>query len=386
MKKKIILVGPAYPYRGGNALFVAHLYEALSKSFDVEVINFTRLYPQLLFPGKRQEDVSKVAIKKHPSTRLIDSINPFSWVKTINYIKSQNPDLIAFIWYQPFFGFSIGTIAKFIKTKFKGRILFITENIISHESMFYDKLLTKYALSSADKFLVLSDVVENGIKKMYPHKKVFRSTLPIYDCYGFDSSLSKIDARKKLGIEENKKVLLFFGYIRPYKGLMNLIEAMSIILKENDDYFLLIVGEFYESKEKYFEKIKEFGITKNVLVVDEFVPNEEVGIYYSAADLVVLPYNSATQSGILNIAYGFRKPVVVTKVGGLPELVDDGKTGFIVEPQNPEALAQGIKKYFYASNFQDFAKNIETFIQKNSFISIERVFVDILKSFNESIQ
>ncbi len=378
MKKKIIIVGPAYPYRGGNALFVAHLYEALSKSFDVEVINFTRLYPQLLFPGTRQEDVSKVAIKKHPSTRLIDSINPLTWIKTINYIKSRNPDLIAFIWYQPFFGFSIGTMAKFLHKKFKAKILFIAENIISHESMFYDKILTKYALSSADKFLVLSDVVEKGIRSMYPHKKVFRSTLPIYDCYGFDTSLSKSEARKKLGIDENKKVLLFFGYIRAYKGLTNLIEAMPILLKEDENYFLLIVGEFYESREKYIKKIKELVIEKNVLIIDEFVPNEEVGIYYSASDLVVLPYNSATQSGILNIAYGFKKPVVVTNVGGLPELVEDGKTGFIVEPQNPSALAEGIKKYFSASNFVDFPKNIETFVKENSFISIEKVFFDIL--------
>ena len=378
MKKKIILVGPAYPYRGGNALFVAHLYEALSKSFDIEVINFTRLYPQLLFPGTRQEDVSKVPIKAHPSTRLIDSINPLSWFKTARYINMQNPDLVAFVWYQPFFGFSIGTIARLIRKKFKGRILFITENIISHESMFYDRILTRYALRSADKFLVLSDVVEKGIKTLYPDKKVFRSTLPIYDCYGFDQSLSKSDARKKLGIAENKKVLLFFGYIRAYKGLMNLIEAMPYLLKEDENYFLLIVGEFYESKEKYFERIKELNIGKNVLVIDEFVPNEEVGLYYSAADLVVLPYNSATQSGILNIAYGFKKPVVVTNVGGLPELVEDGKTGFIVEPQNPLALAEGIKKYFSASNFDEFSRNIETFIKNNSFTSIERVFKDIL--------
>lgn len=380
MKNRIILVGPAYPYRGGNALFVAHLYEALSKSFDIEVINFTRLYPQLLFPGTRQEDVSKVPIKKHPSTRLIDSINPLTWIKTANYIKAKRPDLIAFIWYQPFFGFSIGTIAKILRKQFKGKILFITENIISHESMFYDRILTRYALSSADKFLVLSDVVEKGIRSMYPDKKVFRSTLPIYDCYGFDNSLSKTDARKKLGLTDDKKVLLFFGYVRAYKGLMNLIEAMPILLREDEKYFLLIVGEFYESKDKYFEKIKELNIQNNVLIIDEFVPNEEVGIYYSAADVVVLPYNSATQSGILNIAYGFKKPVVVTNVGGLPELVEDGKTGFIVEPKNPEALAEGIKKYFSASNIVDFSKNIETFVKKNSFMTIEWVFSEILNS------
>ena len=377
MKKKICIVGPAYPYRGGNALFVGHLYEALSKTYDVTVISFKRLYPQILFPGTRQEDVSKVAIKPHPSIRLIDSINPFTWVKTVREIEKINPDLIAFIWYQPFFGFSVGTIARMLQKKFQKKILFITENIISHESMFYDKFLTKYALYSADKFLVLSDVVEKGIRSMYPGKKVFRSTLPIYDCYGFESTLTKNQAREKLNIPLNKKVVLFFGYIRAYKGLMFLIEAMKKLLEEDDSYFLLIVGEFYESKNKYLEKINELGIDKNTLIVDRYVPNEEVGIYYMAADLVVLPYVSATQSGILNIAYGFRKPVVVTNVGGLPELVENGKTGFIVEPKNSLAISEGIKKYFNASNIVDFSKNIETFIKKNSFMSIERVFEEI---------
>lgn len=377
MKKKICIVGPAYPYRGGNALFVGHLYEALSKTYDVTVISFKRLYPQILFPGTRQEDVSKVAIKPHPSIRLIDSINPFTWVKTVREIEKINPDLIAFIWYQPFFGFSVGTIARMLQKKFQKKILFITENIISHESMFYDKFLTKYALYSADKFLVLSDVVEKGIRSMYPGKKVFRSTLPIYDCYGFESTLTKNQAREKLNIPLNKKVVLFFGYIRAYKGLMFLIEAMKKLLEEDDSYFLLIVGEFYESKDKYLEKINELGIDKNTLIVDRYVPNEEVGIYYMAADLVVLPYVSATQSGILNIAYGFRKPVVVTNVGGLPELVENGKTGFIVEPKNSLAISEGIKKYFNASNIVDFSKNIETFIKKNSFMSIERVFEEI---------
>lgn len=377
MKKKICIVGPAYPYRGGNALFVGHLYEALSKTYDVTVINFKRLYPQILFPGTRQEDVSKVAIKPHPSLRIIDSINPFTWITTAKEIENINPDLIGFIWYQPFFGFSVGTIARMLRKKFRNKILFITENIISHESMFYDKFLTKYALYSADKFLVLSDVVEKGIRSMYPGKKVFRSTLPIYDCYGFEYTLTKNQAREKLNIPFNKKVVLFFGYIRAYKGLMFLIEAMKKLLEEDDSYFLLIVGEFYESKDKYLEKINELGIDKNTLIVDRYVPNEEVGIYYTATDLVVLPYISATQSGILNIAYGFRKPVVVTNVGGLPELVENGKTGFIVEPQNSLAISEGIKKYFKASNIVDFSKNIETFIKKNSFMSIERVFEEI---------
>ncbi len=378
MKKKICLIGPAYPYRGGNALFVAHVYEILSHKHEVTVINFTRLYPQILFPGTRQEDISKQPVKVHPSVRLIDSLNPFTWIKTVRYIKKINPDLVAFIWYQPFFGFSLGTIAKLLKKQFHRKILFITENIISHEAMFYDKILTKYALSATDKFLVLSDIVEKGIKNLYPNKKIYRSSLPIYDCYKFSCDLTKEQTRKILEITLDKKVLLFFGYVRPYKGLMTLIEALHLLLKYDNNFYLLIVGEFYESKEKYLKKINELGIEKSVKVIDKYVPNEDVGIYFTCADLVVLPYRSATQSGILNIAYGFRKAVVVTNVGGLPEFVEDGKTGFIVEQGSPEALSEGIKKYFNASNFTNFPKNIETFIQQNSFNTIEKAFNNIL--------
>jgi glycosyltransferase involved in cell wall biosynthesis len=374
MKKRICIVGPAYPYRGGNALFVAHLYSALSDKFDVQVINFTKLYPKLLFPGTRQEDISQVGIKIHPSERIIDSTNPLTWFKAIRRIKSFNPDLIAFIWYNPFFGMAFNIIAGRLKKFFPGKILFIAENIISHEARFVDSLLTKIALHHADKFLVLSEVVDKGIKELYPDKNVFRSSLPVYDCYQFDSSITKESARKKIGLQIDKNVILFFGYIRAYKGLMNLIEAMPEVMKFDPNAFLLVVGEFYEEKGKYIIAIKELGLKDSVKIVAEFVPNEDVGLYYTASDLVVLPYKSATQSGILNIAYGFKRPVVVTNVGGLPELVEEGKTGFIVESNNPNALAEGIIKYYSTEDKSRFEKNIEEYVQKSSFKSIENVF------------
>jgi len=380
MKKKICIVGPAYPYRGGNALFVAHLYSALSETYDVQVINFTKLYPKLFFPGTRQEDVSQVGIKTHPSERIIDSTNPFTWFKAVRKIKSLNPDLIAFIWYNPFFGMTFNVISGRLKKYFHGKVLFIAENIISHEARFIDSFLTKIALRHADKFLVLSEIVEKGIKELYPGKNVFRSSLPIYDCYQFDSLITKTDARKKIELPTDKNVILFFGYIRAYKGLMYLIEAMPNVLKFDPDAMLLVVGEFYEEKEKYFDAVKSLGLGRNVKFVAEFVPNEDVGLYYTASDLVVLPYKSATQSGILNIAYGFKRPVVVTNVGGLPELVEEGKTGFIVEANNPNTIAEGIIKYFSSKDKSKFEKNIEEFVQKSGFKSIEAVFEKIFNS------
>lgn len=380
MKKKICLIGPAYPYRGGNALFVAHLYSALSDNYDVQVINFTKLYPKLLFPGSQQEDISQIGVKTHPSERIINSTNPLTWFKAVRKIEKLNPDLIAFIWYNPFFGLALNFIAGRLKKSFPAKILFIAENIISHEARFVDSFLTKIALRHADKFLVLSEVVEKGIKELYPNKKVFRSSLPIYDCYQFDSSITKESARKKIDLPADKNVILFFGYIRAYKGLMNLIEAMQKVLEYDNDTVLLIVGEFYEEKDKYLDAIEKLGLNENVKIVAEFVPNEDVGLYYTASDLVVLPYKSATQSGILNIAYGFKRPVIVTNVGGLPELVEEGKTGFIVEPNDPEALGEGIIKYFSSKDKSSFEINIDEFVQKSSFKSIDSVFEQIIKS------
>lgn len=380
MKKKICIVGPAYPYRGGNALFVAHLYSALENQFDVNVINYTRLYPQILFPGTRQEDVSKVGIKVHPSERIIDSINPFSWRKAIKRIKELKPDLIAFIWYQPYFGLCLGKIAKEVRKEFPGKVLFITENIISHEARFYDYYLTQRALKSADKFLVLSDIVEKGIKHFYPDIPLYKSKLPIYDCYKFDDKLTQEQIRTKIKLPQDKKIILFFGYIREYKGLEFLIKAMPKILEKCKDAYLLIVGEFYDKSEKYYNLVNQLKIEDSVKFIPEFVPNEDIGLYYTSSDLVVLPYNSATQSGVLNIAYGFKKPVVVTNVGGLPELVEEGKTGFIAEPKNPDSIAENVLKYFYIQNKQEIIKNIELYVERNSFNSIIKVFNQIINN------
>lgn len=383
---KIVLIGPAYPIRGGNALFVAHLYESLAVANDVQVISYSRLYPGFLFPGVRQTDVSAVAIKKHPATHIIDCLNPFTWWKAARLAVSMNPDMLVFTWWNPFFGFIVRTIASAFKRRIKKPVVIITENVISHEGRWIDVLLTKIALRTADRFLVLSKVVEEGVKKLYPQKKVFRSSLPIYDCYQTTEHLTQQQAQQQLGLA-SKNVLLFFGYIRQYKGLMNLIEALPLIRREVSDAHLLIVGEFYDNPQPYLDTIKRLGLDSNITIINEYVANEAVHLYFIAANLAVLPYNEATQSGILSIAYGFAKPVVVTDVGGLAELVDDGKTGFIVPPHYISKLADSVIRYFKENREQDFSRNIETKRQENSFNKIRIVFEEIesdLKSEREN--
>jgi glycosyltransferase involved in cell wall biosynthesis len=378
LKKKIILIGPAYPYRGGNALFVTHTYESLKAHFDIKIYNYKLLYPSFLFPGTTQFDKSKEKVFNVPSERVINSINPFNWFKVAGKLTNENADLVVFDWWHPFFGFCHGVISFLISKKYKNKILFITENVVSHEANLIDKFLTKIGLRSASKFLALSGIVEKEAQQFSKGKKVYRSELPVYNCYKQDEQSDQELFKKELGFKEDSLILLFFGYVRKYKGLDILIEAFPKILSSNPKAKLLIVGEFYDDPKEYFELIKKLKIEDKVKVINQFVPNEDVGKYYQAADVVILPYRSATQSGILNVAYGFYKPVIVTDVGGLAEFVDEGKTGFVVKPNSPDAIANGVNKFISVRNTTDFTAFIDERNRKNSFNQLPEIFEIIL--------
>lgn len=377
-KKKIIIIGPAYPYRGGNSLFVSHVYDTLKEDFEVKIFNYKLLYPSILFPGRTQYDKSTTLIKKAPNERIINSISPVSWFQAANRIINENPDLVVFDWWHPFFAFCHFTISELIKKKFRNKILFITENFISHEGNIIDKRLTDIGLKNASAFLVLSNIVEKEVSRIANDRKVYKSELPIYDCYDSKDNISVSELRKELGFSEKDKVLLFFGYVRKYKGLDLLIDAFPKIKSLIPNSKLLIVGEFYDSPEFYTDKIKILGIEKDTVIVNQFVPNEDVGKYYKASDLVILPYRSATQSGILNVAYGFSKPVIVTNVGGLSEFVDDKKTGIIIKPGSPHEIALGVNHFFMLKESVDFEKNIKDFVNRNNFGKLPQLFNQII--------
>jgi D-inositol-3-phosphate glycosyltransferase len=379
LKKKIILIGPAYPYRGGNALFVTHTYESLKNHFDVKIYNYKLLYPSFLFPGTTQFDKSKEQVFNVPGERVVNSINPFNWLKVATLLKKENADLIVFDWWHPFFGLCHGVISFLIRKKYKNKILFITENVVSHEANAVDKFLTKLGLMFASKFLALSGIVEKEVQQYSKGKKVFRSELPVYDCYQLIENPDIKRLRSEFGFEVDSLVLLFFGYVRKYKGLDILIEAFAKILSSNPKARLLIVGEFYDNPNEYFDLIKKLTIEDKVKVINQFVPNEEVAKYYQIADVVILPYRSATQSGILNVAYGFYKPVIVTNVGGLAEFVDEGKTGFVVKPNSPDAIAEGVQRLLSVNGKVDFATHITERNRKNSFNQLPEVFKNILE-------
>lgn len=375
---KIIIVGPAYPYRGGNSLFVSHLYDLLKEEFSVTIYNYKLLYPSFLFPGTTQYDKSNQTIKKAPSKRIVNSVNPFNWIVTAKKIHNEKADLILFDWWHPFFGPCHFTISYFLRNRYKGRIVFITENFISHEGNFVDKFLTRLGLQNADVFLTLSEKVAGELASLKGNRKVLKSELPVYDCYSLKNELK--NTKKEFGYSNDDKVLLFFGYIRRYKGLDVLIDAMKILVEGDNNYKLLIVGESYEDINIYRTQIQSLSLDSNITLINSFVPNEEVEKYYSACDLVVLPYREATQSGILNIAYGFNKPVVVTDVGGLKEFVEEGKTGYMVKAEDKFSLAEGIRKYFRERDSIPFSENISAKISRNKFHEIPAMLKDLLKN------
>lgn len=355
---KIIIIGTAYPLRGGIAHFNALLANHLQKRHEVETITFKRQYPKLLFPGKTQEETGEHS-EINPAPELIDSINPLNWFSVAKKISKHKPDLLIFKYWMPFFGPCFGTIAKRVKKHTGAKVLYICDNIIPHEHRLGDIAFTKYAFRQADYFIVQSDAVEKDLLHHFPDSIYRKVPHPVYENFG--CSIPKNQAREALGIFK-KKVILYFGYVRKYKGLMVLIEAMKEIKDRGmmaEEILLLAVGEFYDDEAKYRQKVKDLDLGSCIQFVSDYVPNEQVANYFSAADVVVLPYLSATQSGIVQIAYNFQKSVIATNVGGLAEVILDGKTGFIVPPGDPVAIANAIQRFYNEKRENEFSKNVE---------------------------
>lgn len=348
---KFVTVGPIYPWRGGIAHHSAMLVRELAKRHEVEAVTFSRQYPSILFPGKSQYDPDGAPLPV-PTHQWIDSMNPFSWSSTGRRIRAMAPDVLIFAHSLSFFGPAYARIAAIARRSGKTKILFICHNVLPHERRPGDRLLTKMAFRHADCFIVQSRSVEHDLLALIPRAVYRLIPHPVYEQFG--APLPKDEARRVLGLAQ-KRIVLFFGYIRPYKGLAVLIEALQAL----PDVALLVVGEFYEDEQMYRRMIGTHGLADRVVIVSDYVPNEHVARYFSAADAVILPYRSATQSGIAQIAYNFNKPVIVTDVGGLAEVVREGKTGFTVPPDDPKALAAAIRKFYDGAHETEFVRNVE---------------------------
>ncbi len=343
--KNIVIIGPAYPLRGGLASFNERLAHAFKEeNHQVKIVTFSLQYPGFLFPGTTQFS-AEPAPKDLDISVAINSINPFNWIKMGLRLKKARPDIIVVRYWLPFMGPCLGTICRIVKRNNHTRIVCIADNVIPHEKRLGDKAFTKYFIRPIDAFITMSSKVMADLKTFTDGKPVKFTPHPLYDNFG--AIVKKDVAREKIGINKEDKIVLFFGFIRHYKGLDILFDAIKILQDKgfNTQTKFLIAGEFYEDSKPYLDQIKRLGIEDSLILRTSFIPDSEVKNYLCAADVVIQPYRNATQSGVTPLAYHFEVPMIVTHVGGLSALVPDYKVGLISEP-TPIALAEKIIEYF----------------------------------------
>ena len=333
---RAVLVGPAWPYRGGIAHFTAMLAREFGRRGHVHVVNFRRLYPSLLFPGRTQYDDSDSPMRVD-SERLVDSLAPWTGWRAGRRIAGLRPDVVVVQWWQPFFAPSMRALARGVAHA--APVVFLCHNVLPHESRPPDRVLARMGLGGADAFVVQSREDGRRLEQLLPGARWAFNPHPIYDVFD-RGRFDRESARAHLDLEGD--VVLFFGLVRPYKGLGTLLEAFARLL-EVRPATLVVAGEFYEPREPYDRLVGRLGLEGHVRWIDRYVPDEEVEPLFRAADVVVLPYRSATQSGVVQTAFGFARPVIVTRVGGLPDVVRDGETGFVVDPDDPTALAVAMR-------------------------------------------
>ena len=342
--KHIVILGSAWPLRGGG---LATFNERLAREFSgdghkVTIYTFSLQYPSVLFPGKSQYSEEKAPIDLDIKV-AVNSINPFNWISTGRELRKLNPDIIVVRFWLPFLGPALGTILRKVRKNHRTRIICIADNIIPHEKRPGDRIFTKYFLKTPDAFITLSEKVLTDLASFEPSKKAVFIPHPMYDNFG--EALPKQEARKWLEIPDTGKLILFFGFIRSYKGLDILLRAMADERIRKMGIVLLVAGEFYQDSKPYTDLISQLNIMERVILRTTFIKDDEVRFYCSAADLIIQPYRHATQSGVTPLAYHFEKPMIVTNVGGLPAMVPDGKVGLIAEP-NPESIADHIVEFY----------------------------------------
>ena len=353
-KKKIILIGPVYPYKGGISHYTGLMYRELAKQYDVEMLSYKMQYPKFLF-HKEQKDYANDSFKIENTKYMLHTANPFNIIKTARYIKKQKADMVLIQWWHPYFAPCYWLLEHFMGRQ---NVTFVCHNVFPHERFPMDKLFTIMVLKHGKHYIVHAGEEGKELEKIKNRPDYVLTPHPTYNAFRFEG-MSKTQARDRLHIAEDEKVLLFFGSVREYKGLKILLQAMPMIVRKEEKARLWVVGEFGADKEDYQQLIAELGLQNCISVVDSYTPDKEIEKYFAAADLVVLPYISATQSGIVQIAYGFLKPVIVTNVGGLPDVVEDDKTGYVVESENPEEFARAVIRFYQEHKEREFIENIE---------------------------
>jgi D-inositol-3-phosphate glycosyltransferase len=354
-KRNVIIIGTAYPFRGGGmSTYNERLAKALQQRGDeVTIYTFSLQYPGFLFPGKTQYSTearpSDLNIKV-----TVNSVNPFNWLKVGREIKKLKADIVIIRYWMPFMAPCLGTLARIIRRNKYSKIVAITDNIIPHEKMPGGKMLSRYFVRSCDGFIAMSRAVLTDLDKFDKIRPRLFSPHPLYDNFG--QAVSKSLAKKHLDLEEGINYILFFGFIREYKGLDLLIKAFADERFRKLPVKLLIAGEFYIDGKPYLDLINGLGLKDEIVLRTQFIENSEIVYYFCASDIVAQPYKDATQSGVTQIAYYFEKPMLTTNVGGLSEMVPDGKVGYVVAPDVNE-ISEALMRFFNENKEQEFATN-----------------------------
>ena len=362
MSKKITIIGPAYPLRGGLSSYNELLALKLqNQGHQVKIITFSLQYPNFLFPGKTQLSNSL------PPDNLdievcLNSINPINWILLGRKIKNEKPDLVIFRFWMPFMGPSLGTLGRMIRGNNHTKIVAITDNIIPHEKRVGDRLLTSYFLKSCDAFLTMSKSVLNDFQSFHIAKPAIFNPHPMYENFG--EQVDPVQAKKKLGLDVEKNYVLFFGFIRKYKGLDTLLKAFSDQRLKEKNLQLIIAGEYYDSPQAYEQLIDDLELRNHVILANHYIEDSDVSLYFSAADLVAQTYKTATQSGVTQIAYYYNRPMLVTDVGGLSELVPHQKVGYVTS-QDTQEISDCIFDFYEHKRAPEFSKNIAS--ERNKF-------------------
>lgn len=353
--KKVVIIGAAYPLRGGLATYNERLAKAfLDEGDDVSIYTFSLQYPGFLFPGKTQYSEGPPPENLNINT-CINSINPLNWIKAGRQLKKQKPDLVIIKFWLPFMAPCFGTIARIIKSNHHTKVISIIDNIIPHEKRPGDRFLADYFVKSTDAFITMSRSVLKDMETFDRYKPKLYCPHPLYDNFG--AIISKNEAKRYLQLDEKFSYLLFFGFIRNYKGLDWLIEAFADERFRRLPVKLIIAGEYYTDPKPYLALIHKHKLEEHIIHKNDFIPDSEVGNYFCAADIIVQPYKDATQSGVTQIAYHFNKPMLVTNVGGLAEMIPNGKVGYVVEP-NVKAIADALIDFYKNEREKEFIPGV----------------------------
>ena len=359
---KVIILGSAHPLRGGLASYNERLArEFVRQGHSVQIYTFSLQYPSFLFPGTSQYSDQPAPDDLYIHVK-VNSINPFNWISVGKEIAKLNADLMIVKFWLPFMGPCLGTISRIVRRNKKTKAISIIDNIIPHESRPGDFQLAQYFANSVDGFIAMSDSVLTDLQKFDDKKPKVFSPHPLFDNFG--AAINKVDAYNKLNLEVNTEYILFFGFIRDYKGLDLLLHAMADERVRNLNVKLIVAGEFYTPAKPYWDLITELNIADKLILKTDFIPDDEVRNYFCAADMVVQPYKHATQSGVTQICYHFDRPMLVTNVGGLPEIVPNGKVGYVVEPE-PKAIADALVDFY--SNHREFAMRDNIKVEKKKY-------------------